>query len=156
MEDEIASLVANVPMSVLPDPSGAWNKIKYIFWRGITPYFLFLRDGMIKLNLIHHTGRQHYLLGKLSSTKKLASFLIYIESRGFSNHFIAWKDEDQLVSLRRFDGFERQYHLRIFKDGEIRGHYEYTPESHPVSHLFEVGIQERRAEFSEFLGNWIK
>ncbi len=153
--ENISSLVSNIPVSTLPFPSGMWDRIKYLFWRGITPYFLSVRDTLIKYHLIHHAGRQQFLLGKLDSMEKFGPFLTYLQSRGFGNHFIAWKDEGQIVSLRRFDGFERQYHLRIFQDGEVRGHYEFTPESRPISHLYETGIEERRADFLALLGDWI-
>lgn len=147
---------SEIPVSALPYPSGTWDRIKYYFWHAITPSFLKIRDVLISLHLIHHdVGRQRYLLGTLRSVQKFGSFLSYLQSEGFGNHFIAWKDNDQLVSLRRFDGFERQYHLRIFKDGEVRGHYEFTPEAHPVSHLREIGIEERRTDFLKFLGDWI-
>jgi len=82
-------------------------------------------------------------------------FVEYLGTQGFFNHFIAWRDSGEIVSVRRPVSFEWQYHLRIFADGEVRGHYEYTPESHPVWHMREVGQEERREEFLEFLGDWI-
>jgi hypothetical protein len=51
--------------------------------------------------------------------------------------------------------FKHQYHLRVFKDGEVRGHYEYTPECHPIWHLQKVGQEPRREELLGFLGDWI-
>jgi hypothetical protein len=53
------------------------------------------------------------------------------------------------------EDFDWQYHLRIFHDREVRGHYEYTPESYPLRHLKKVNMQHRREEFLHILGGWI-
>ena len=82
-------------------------------------------------------------------------FLQYLIDNGWWNHFIAWTDEDQIISLRRLESFTWQYHLRIFRDGEVRGHYEYTPEAHPKWHLQEVGMEPRSEDFKKFLGDWV-
>src|ERR1700722_11688127 len=145
----------DIPSAVITYPSDAWGQIKYLFWRGITPYFLSVRDTLVKLRILHHHGRQHFVLGKISRTEKIPAFIAYLQSQGFGNHFIAWRDEGQLVSMRKLDGFERQYHLRIFKDGEVSGHYEYTPEAHPWRHFKEIHLQERRKGFATFLGDWV-
>ncbi len=149
---EAISVTIRVPDSTLPHPSGLWNWVKYIFWKGIAPFFVF---GETVFHILHQVGRQEYVFGKLAPGRTVDAFLTYLHMQGFGNHFIAWKDEGQLVSIRKLDGFERQYHLRIFEDGEIRGHYEYTPESHPVWHMKEVGFEERRSEFINFLGDWV-
>ena len=80
---------------------------------------------------------------------------MYLLSQGFANHFIAWKDDDQVFSLRKCVDFERQYHLRIFSDGEVRGHFETTPEAHPTMHMKEIGMEARREDFLRYLGDWI-
>lgn len=69
--------------------------------------------------------------------------------------FIAWVDKDEAISTRKLDGFDFQYHLRVFKDGEVRGHYEKTPERHPIDHFLDRGMEPRRKEFLEILGDWI-
>jgi hypothetical protein len=144
-----------LPDSVLPYPDGLWNRIKYVFWRAITPGYLFGLNLLIKLHILHHEGRQLFVVGKLAPGKNAEDFLEYLHSRGFFNHFIAWKDDNQIVSVRKLEDFKRQYHLRVFSDGEVRGHYEYTPEAHPAWHLKEVGFEQRREEFLEFVGDWV-
>ena len=148
-------LKSRLPDSILPYPAGAWNRIKWVFWRAISPGYLFGMHTLLKLRLIHHEGRQNFVLGKIAEGRTLDDFLAYLYTQGFANHFIAWKDDDQIVSLRRLESFEWQYHLRIFKDGEVRGHYEYTPECHPRLHSKEIGFEERRGDFLNFLGDWI-
>ena len=110
---------------------------------------------MLSLGILKHEGRQHYTLGTLAPGRRVEDLLKYLEGKKWGNHFIAWKDEDELIGIRKLDGFERQYHIRVFKNGEIRGHYEYTPECHPRWHLKEVGMEARHAEFLEELGDWI-
>jgi hypothetical protein len=145
----------DIPSAVLPYPTDTWGRIKYSFWRGITPHFLRIRDALVKFHILHHHGRQHFKLGKVLPPKSIPAFIAHLQSEGFGNHFIAWRDEGQLVSLRKLDGFERQYHLRIFQDGEVSGHYEYTPEAHPWLHFKERDLEERRKDFSVFLDGWV-
>jgi len=149
------ALKNRLPDSVLPFPDGLWNRTKYVFWKAITPGYLFGLNLLLALHLLHHEGRQLFVIGRLAPGRSLDGFLAYLEAKGFANHFIAWKDDDQIVSLRKLESFERQYHLRIFKDGEVRGHYEYTPEAHPAWHSKEVGFEERREEFLQFVSDWV-
>jgi hypothetical protein len=144
-----------LPNSVLPYPAGIWNRTKYYFWKTISPGYLFGRDMLLKFNLIHHEGRQDYRIGKLAPGKDIEKFLKHLAARGFANHFIAWKDDGEIASLRHLQGFAWQYHLRIFKDGEVRGHYEYTPEAHPSLHFREVGMAARKNDFLNFCGDWV-
>jgi hypothetical protein len=74
---------------------------------------------------------------------------------GFGNHFIAWGDEGQVLSWRKIKDFNHQYHLRVFSDGEIRGHFEYTPEGHPIAHFDERDESFHRGEFLKFLGEYV-
>ena len=145
-----------IPDSVLPFPEGFSNQAKYILWKVIvSPFFLWGQSMLLKLGFLHHEGRQNFILGKLAKGRSLDDFLAYLKTKGFGNHFIAWKDDDQVVSVRLLDGFEWQYHLRVFNDGEVRGHYEYTPEAHAVLHAKEIGMEERREVFLNYLGNWV-
>ena len=150
------AIVRNViPNSVLPYPEGFWDRIKYFLWKIITPCHPYGRDALLKLHIIHHEGRQDYVIGRMAPGVKLEDFLRYLHTQGFSNHFIAWEDDGQVVSLRKLVNFKWQYHLRIFGDGEVRGHYERTPEGHPIWHLKEIGREERRKDFLRFIGDWV-
>jgi hypothetical protein len=102
-----------------------------------------------------YTYRQNYVLGRLRRDKKVSEFLQYLAGIGFFNHFIAWEDDGQVASLRKLVDFKWQYHLRVFKDGEVRGHYELTPESHPFKHYKKRGQVPHREEFMMFVGDWI-
>jgi hypothetical protein len=149
------ALRRQIPDSVLPYPSGAYNRSKYVFWKIITPFHNYWRDLLLSLGILKHEGRQHYVLGVVAPGKHLDDLLKHLEGRGWGNNFIAWKDEDEVVGVRKLESFERQYHIRIFKNGEVRGHYEYTPECHPRWHLKEIGMEARHEEFLEELRSWI-
>jgi hypothetical protein len=146
----------NIPDSVLPYPDELFSRAKFLFWKAISPIFLFLRDASLALHIIHHAGRQGYLLGRLVPGRSVDDFLRYLGEHDFGNNFIALKDEGQILSLRRLENFTWQYHLRIFKDGEVRGHYEYTPEAHPWWHWKEVGMEPRREIFLNIFGGWLE
>lgn len=44
---------------------------------------------------------------------------------------------------------------RVFADGEVRGHYEYTPECAPLSHMKKIGMEDRRHEFLALMSDRI-
>src|SRR5579862_9607169 len=135
------SFKGKIPNSVAPFPDGFKNRVKYVLWRIITPGFMFGMRTLLFFRVIHHEGRQNYVFGRLAPGRNVEDFIQYLHRKGFYNHFIAWHDDGQLISLRKLVNFEWQYHLRLFRDGEVRGHYEYTPESHPKWHMQEVGMQ---------------
>ena len=121
----------------------------------ITPIFPYLRDGLLSLGILHHEGRQRYPLGWIPRGRSINELVEYLAQKGFENHFIAWVDTDEVVSLRKLSNFHWQYHVRIYRDGEIRGHYELTPEAHPIAHFKERGMESRREEFLGFLDEWV-
>jgi hypothetical protein len=138
----------NLPYSKMVFPPTTKNRIKYGLWRIYTPLHPFVRDSAVAFKIITPPAkRQNFLIGKLSPGTSIDTAIKHLVSKGYANHFIAWKDNGQAVSLRRVVGFEYQYHVRIFFDGEIRGHYEYTPECYPILHYKAVGQEARTAEF---------
>ncbi len=145
----------DLPYSAMIYPRSLRDRAKYVFWRVYTPYHPFVRDTALALGVVRHEGRQHFLLGKVAPHISIQEFVERLVAQGFGNHFVAWEDEGELVSLRYVEDFKCQYHLRVFKDGEVRAHYEYTPECYPILHLREVGIEARRDDFLRMLGDTI-
>ncbi|MEI6042491.1 MAG: hypothetical protein WCQ00_02910 [bacterium] len=136
-------------------PKNLKDGIKYYFWKYIvSPVFPYIRDGLLKLRIIYHKGRQPYHIGFLDSKKKVEDFRRYLGGMGFRNNRFAWIDSDEILSMRIFDGYKHQYHIRLFKDREIRAHYEQTPEIHPFGHFFESVFEARSSEFKKYLGKW--
>ncbi len=145
--------IRDIPHARPKFPNHPIDLIKYYFWRVITPFHPHVRDLLLYMQLLRHEGRQNYLLGRLAPGESVEGFIEYLLEKGYGNHFIAWQDDDQLASLRYTPDFKYQYHIRIFKDGEVRGHFEYTPECHMVWHMQEVGMESRREEFLKLFGN---
>ncbi|MEK7572652.1 MAG: hypothetical protein AAB493_02245 [Patescibacteria group bacterium] len=133
------------------------DKIKYRIWKMIYWVFVPTQRNLLKLNIIRHDNkRQRYHLGWLTSSKTLNELKAHLSKNwGFGNHFISWVDEGQVLSWRKLPDFHHQYHLRVFEDGEIKGHFEFTPEARPISHLKAKLEEERKEEFFKFLGDFI-
>jgi hypothetical protein len=134
-----------------------FDKIKQKIWDFFYGFFIPLRKFLLKTGIIwHKKGRQKYHLGWLAPHKTLEGLKSHLHDKwGFGNHFIAWIDEDQVLSWRKLADFQDQYHLRIYKDGEICGHFEYTPEAHPLEHIEEKGEVDKREDFLKFLGDFV-
>ncbi len=154
-ETSLDAWIGNVPRSRMVYPESLYDRFKYFFWRLYTPCHPFLRDTVVGLRIMRHEGRQDFLLGTLHPERSFEEFVSFLVRRGFGNHFVAWLDDGELVSLRRVENFAYQYHIRIFEDREVRGHYEYTPEYRPLSHLRQVGFTDSRDDFFDFLGDWV-
>ncbi|MCX6757387.1 MAG: hypothetical protein NTZ44_00685 [Candidatus Nomurabacteria bacterium] len=133
------------------------DKIKQKFWRWIYSFFPSLQKWLLKTHLIwHEKGRQKYHIGWLAHGRTLEELKKHLHQKwGFGNHFVAWTDDGQVLSWRKLLDFQDQYHLRVFSDGEIRGHYELTPEAHPIAHFEEKGETHCQKEFVKFLGDFV-
>ncbi|MBI2630805.1 hypothetical protein HYW73_01125 [Candidatus Nomurabacteria bacterium] len=133
------------------------DKIKQKIWNFIYSFFLPLRKFLLRIGLIwHKKGRQKYHIGWLVPGKTLEELKKHLNEKwGFGNHFIAWVDESQVLSWRKLTDFQDQYHLRVYSDGEIRGHFEFTPEAHPMEHIEEKGEREAQEDFLSFLGEFV-
>ena len=129
------------------------EKTQRAFWNLLYPIFPYLERVFL---FAHKKKRQPFLLGWLTPGKTLAELQKYLsKNHQFGNHFVAWEDPDQVLSWRKLDGFENQYHLRVYADGELRGHYERTPEAAPIAHFLEKGETPRKEDFTRFLGPFL-
>jgi hypothetical protein len=133
------------------------DKIKQGIWYIIYRVFPNLQKTLLELGVLHQDEpRQRYHLGWLTEGKSLEEVKKYLhENWNFGNNFIAWVDDGQVLSWRKLVSFREQYHLRIFCDGEIRGHFEFTPEAHPFRHFKEIGEEDRTEDFLKFLGDFV-
>ncbi len=133
-----------------------FDHTKQTLWRLIYPIFPKVQKILLRTGILHHEGRQPYPVGWLAPGKTLEGLKTHLKNAwGFGNHFVAWIDTDQVLSWRKLESFETQYHLRVFADGEIRGHYEFTPEAHPYKHFYAHGEKESREMFLTFLGDYV-
>ncbi len=131
------------------------EQLKQIFWHFIYPVFPYLRNGLLKLKIIHHHGRQPFYLGHLAPNITTDKFVEHLHAHGFHRHIVAWHDDGEVLSFRKHDSFKYQHHIRLFKDKEIRGHFELTPECHPFDHFFEKGMVPAKEDFKKVLGSYL-
>lgn len=97
-----------------------------------------------------HNYRQDFLIGAIPIDRR-SELQTFLTDQGFEQVALAWRDPGQVMSLRKIvDGGMWQYHLRLFNDGELRGHLEYAPEAKPFEHIIEKGLR-RDEKFEQLL-----
>jgi len=121
-------------------------RIVYIVWPPVIRLLEFIKV---------HNYRQKFLLGNLSPNYNKENLVEFLLKKDFEFGIIAYKDPGEILGMRRLDTPLYQYHVRLFEDGEIRGHYEYTPEARPISHALEIGFESRDNFFKEILGEYL-
>lgn len=156
-----------IPYSRVNYPFSAAGILRNGFWRAYTPFHHLLRNSLAASNAFKH-GKPKDFLGKIAPHLSIEEFVGFLVGHGYGNHFVAWKFKGEVVSLRRVENFTHQYHIRVFDDGSVCGHYESTPESHPFTHMKdffymktknigikETGIENRPEYFYGLLGDYI-
>lgn len=129
-----------------------FESIKQKIWNIVYPIFPQIEHRLL---FLHHKERQKFHIGWIAPHYTLADLKKHLSSEwGFGNHFVAWEDSSQVLSWRKLNSFNQQYHLRVFSDGELRGHFEYTPEAAPISHLMKTGQAAKTKDFLKFLGKY--
>ncbi len=125
------------------------QKIWYLFY----PIFPQIEHRLL---FLHKNKRQRFLIGWLSPHHTLAGLKKHLSKEwGFGNHFVAWEDSSQVLSWRKLTSFKEQYHIRVFSNGEIRGHYEFTPEAAPIRHLMKTHQRAKTKDFLKFLDKFV-
>lgn len=116
------------------------ERLKSLIWKLYEPLFPTTRDTLVFLGYTYYNHRQPFNLGWLkpgATARQVRSVLL---KAGFSDDYLAWIDPNETLSMRKLVDRIYQYHIRVFIDGEIRGHHEFSTESHPLKHLFEKGM----------------
>jgi hypothetical protein len=98
-----------------------------------------------------HGGRQDYLIAVLKPKITKEDFKEFLEKKGFERSILSWIDDGEILSMRKRVDERYQFHIRLFCDSEIRGHYEYAPESKPLDHLNGVVFRQRKEYFQKLL-----
>lgn len=154
--EHLKQWIKKLPRSRMHYPQSYVAQAKYFFWRLITPIHPYVRDFLLRLRILRHEGRQNFLLGRVAKHTSVKEFISHLIEIGYGNHFVAWRDDGELASLRYVVSFMHQYHIRVFEDGEVRAHFEYTPECYPMWHMNEVDMESRREEFLSLMGDRIE
>ncbi|MBT4651242.1 hypothetical protein HOC13_01850 [Candidatus Woesearchaeota archaeon] len=103
-----------------------------------------------------HSSRQNYLIGKLVDDSSLEKIKEKLLLEGFENAILSWKDPGEVLNMRRVTKGVYQYHLRIFNDLEIRGHYEFSSEGNPLGHIKEKVFVPEKDYFTSLLNDFLK
>ncbi|MBU6390250.1 hypothetical protein KGQ31_01735 [Patescibacteria group bacterium] len=102
-----------------------------------------------------HDFRQKFLLGHLNTNYNKEDLARLLTKNGYERALISWKDPGEILSMRKVHNRIYQYHIRLFIDGEIRAHYEYTPESHPIDHVMEAHFVPETEYFRDILAGYL-
>jgi len=97
-----------------------------------------IQTKILKKNI----GRQNYPIGETRNLNRL--YVALIDDLHYQDNHIAYCDKDEAFNARRLKrrGLSwYQIHVRGYVDGEVRGHYEVTPESDPWRHYHGTTVQ---------------
>ena len=101
-----------------------------------------------------HSGRQDFLIGKID-IEQLPAIKKNLQTRGFEDCILSWKDTDEILNVRKTEFQEFQYHLRIYDDGEVRAHWEYSSEGSPFGHIFNAKVIDKKEYFQDLLQDFL-
>lgn len=102
-----------------------------------------------------HAVRQEFLIGRLRPQIEPAELASHLKSKGFEPAILAWRDPGEILGVRKLERKVFQYHLRLFSDGELRGHYEHSSEGNPWAHVTGRGFEARDEYFRQLLGAYL-
>lgn len=128
-----------------------------IFWKMVYKYYPPLLRGLERFRIHHH--RQDFLLGHLVIGKSHDELKLSLNQIGYEDVILAWRDPGEILSMRLIDPDPGrsiyQYHFRLFSDGEMRCHYEFSSEGNPIGHVLEIGFESRPEIFHAHLVGYI-
>ena len=124
-----------------------------LFWSLAYPVWPKIIRGWEKLGF--HKFRQRFLIGHLNANFNKENLEKMLYEQGFENAIIAWCDPGEVLSMRKINDEIYQYHIRLFIDGEIRAHYEYSPEAKPIDHIRETFFKPETEFFKDLLGGYL-
>jgi len=100
-------------------------------------YFLYPPLLRILERLGFHRRGQDYHIGYVKKNYSISDLKDYLEEEGFGASVLSWQDEGEVMNLRKVNKRMYQWHIRVFKDREIRGHYEFSSEGSPIAHIYK-------------------
>ena len=125
------------------------------FWALVYRLYPHTRDFLLWTGVLKHVVRQPYRLGFLHSNQTVEGFRAHLHRHGYHENPMAWIDPEEVLNMRKLINIHYQYHVRVFPDGEVKGHFECTPERHPIAHLNEIAMLPAREYFKTLLKDWL-
>lgn len=125
-----------------------------IFWKIVYVVFPVVRDTLIAFRIVWRgKKRQPFSIGYIKGDVTIEMFRERLLQSGFEKNSIAWVDYGEVLSMRKIDPIQPHchYHIRLFKDGEVCGHYEKMPEKHPIDYFRGQGMLNRPDYFRSFI-----
>jgi hypothetical protein len=88
-------------------------------------------------------GRQDYILTKVDPETLYADeFAMKLITIGYQFNYFSFEDKDEIMNLRKLyispHHQIRQFHVRLYSNGEIRAHDELSYEEDAVGHVNSV------------------
>jgi UDP-N-acetylmuramate dehydrogenase len=130
--------------------------VRYQTWFWAAVYFIMPKLAAFIQFFGWHHFRENYFIGFLRKDRGLEDLIKYLREGGYAKAYMAWKEPGEVLSLRRIARCKFQYHLRLFENGEIRGHYEYAPEASPVGHLRRAVFTDPKDYFEHLLCEFLE
>jgi len=126
---------------------GSWKISEWIYVHG--------RDLFLCLRFAKHSGRQHFHIGWLNKRFDKKDLKNFLKKQGFEHDTYAWVDDKEVLNMRKIVKEKYQYHIRLHKDNEIRGHYEYAPDAKPLKHLHSRFVRMKKRQFRKLLKEYL-
>ena len=126
--------------------------IKKAFWKAAYVCYPYIRDFLLLTRIMQHNGRQNFHIGFLKEGKTVHDLKKLLAKTGFEKSVLAWIDDDEVLSMRKRTSGIYQHHVRLYTDREVKGHYEYAPESKPRKHLKGIMFEPEKIFFEKLLG----
>ncbi len=103
-----------------------------------------------------HNTKQDYHLGFLKENTDINQVKKRLESLEFEHAILAWRDRNEVLSMRKIHKKIFQYHIRAYSDGEVRAHYEYSSEGAPLKHILEKRFTLEHDFFKQVLDDYLR
>ena len=114
-----------------------------------------LKELIQRYLLKREPSRQPYLLAQIAPEHTFRLYYHLCVLHWYHDNYLSYVDKGELYNIRKLHfkgvGCWYQTHIRIFEDGEVRGHYEVTPESEPRAHYQGTTLEEVQASELEEL-----
>lgn len=130
--------------------------IRKFIRRYLSLAFPWLRKKFWFLRTLRYKGREDYIIWNLCDSISIAEAKTALEKLWFQEYAVAWIDIWEVLGMRKNDWFEYQYHIRLFNDGEVRWHYELTPEYARFRHFFDFYKIEKKSDFIGMIGHLLQ
>lgn len=88
-----------------------------------------------------------YYLFKLRQLVNVDEIQNRLAEHGWQLHYKGYVHEGQVCQWRKVvNGGKYEYHIRLYEDGTVTGHFSLTPEKGFIRHLFAIGSRSMTKE----------